>query len=89
MANAVWYSCDVLNPPLDFVPHRLRGAFAERAGEPRDLVVNPTLRQLGNTGPTPEMRGRVKLRNRFQPDRSWLWLHDSDFCAQPLLVCAG
>jgi hypothetical protein len=83
IANPVWYSCDVLNPPLDLVPRRSRSSI-ESQGDLHHLVVNPTLRHFGHDGPPSSMRGRVKLRNRFQPDRSWLWLQDNEPCSPSL-----
>jgi hypothetical protein len=83
IANAVWYSCDVLDPPLDLVPRRAQ-PMSDGAVDLRHLVVNPTLRQFGNAGPPVSMRGRVKLRNQFRTDRSWLWVQEADVCAPSL-----
>ena len=43
-----------------------------------DLVVNPTIELLGFAGPRRESRGRVKLANRFNPDRLWLSIGHDD-----------
>jgi hypothetical protein len=83
VANPVWYSCDVLDPPLDLVPRRVRNQM-DRTSDLRDLVVNPTLQQFGSDGPPQSMRGRIKLGNRFDPDRSWLWLQEPDVRAPSL-----
>jgi hypothetical protein len=82
-SDSVWYSCDVLDPPRDLVPRRMRKSLGPPS-EPGDLIVNPTLAQLGTDGPTASMRGRIKLRNRFRPDRSWLWLQEPDMRAPGL-----
>ena len=75
MPAPVWFSCDVVDPPLELVPMRLRRS-GPAATDIADLVVNPTLRHLGREGPTAEMRGDVKLSNAFHPERLWLTLDD-------------
>jgi hypothetical protein len=62
------------------VPRRARRGVEVDDGF-NDLVVNPTLRQLGSDGPPASMRGRLKLRNRFRTDRSWLHVQEIDVCA--------
>lgn len=80
VSRPVWYSCDVLDPPVSLIPERARRP-TERADVRDDLVVNPGLRHLGRAGPPASMRGRVKLGNRFRTDRSWLWVQEPDVCA--------
>ena len=75
VSSPVSFSCDLNNPPIDLIPAR-----AQRTARPfqdlSDLVVNPTLRHLGIEGPTPAMRGHVKLQNPFRTDRSWISVDD-------------
>jgi hypothetical protein len=73
ISNPVWFTCDVDDQLLDLVPRRARPDLTRPA---KDLVINPTLRHFGTSGPPPEMRGRKRLPSRFHPDRSWIWLED-------------
>lgn len=75
VSEAVFFSCDLNNPPIDLIPARARRT-ARPFEDVSDLVVNPTLRHLGTEGPTPAMRGHVKLENAFRPDRSWISVDD-------------
>src|SRR4029077_11747267 len=82
-SQPVWYSCDVWDPPMDLVPVRARRDLIS-TGLAGDLVVNPALQHFGREGPPGSMRGRLKLRNQFHPDRSWLWIHEEDLRAPRL-----
>jgi hypothetical protein len=75
LSAPVFFSCDLTNPPVDLIPARTRRT-ARRLEDVSDLVVNPTLRHLGTQGPTPAMRGHVKLQNAFRTDRSWIAIDD-------------
>jgi len=67
-----WFSCDLEDLPREFLPRGERRA--PRATAPDDLVVNPTLQLFGRDGFPESMRGRLHPKNRFNPDRSWLWV---------------
>jgi hypothetical protein len=82
-SQPVWYSCDVLDSPTDLVPVRARRDLIA-TGLAGDLVVNPALQHFGREGPPGSMRGRLKLRNQFHPDRSWLWIQEEDLRAPRL-----
>ncbi|MFS8086658.1 MAG: hypothetical protein ACMG6H_13580, partial [Acidobacteriota bacterium] len=71
----VYFSCDLNNPPIDLIPARGRRT-ARPLEDVSDLIVNSTLRHLGTEGPTPAMRGHVKLSNAFRTDRSWISIDD-------------
>jgi len=75
-----WFSCDLDDLPIAFMPRRAARAVA-RAIAFDDLVVHPTLRHFGRDGFPLAMRGRVRLANRFHPDRSWLWVDGTNMCA--------
>jgi hypothetical protein len=75
ISSPVFFSCDLNDPPIDFIPARTQRTTRPFAQVP-DLIVNPTLNHLGAVGPTPAMRGRVKLPNAFRTDRSWLMVND-------------
>jgi hypothetical protein len=75
-----WFSCDLDDLPIAFMP-RGGARVAARAIAFDDLVVHPTLRHFGRDGFPFAMRGRVRLANRFHPDRSWLWVESTKVCA--------
>ncbi len=68
--RAVTYACDLDECEPDLVP--ARSALPVVPADLGDLVVNPTVRLLGESGPTREMRGRLKLADPFGPGRAWL-----------------
>ncbi|MGE0705478.1 MAG: hypothetical protein AB7F99_14685 [Vicinamibacterales bacterium] len=73
VSTPVWFSCDIdAARGREALPHR--GASENAQGARQDLVVNPTLRHFGCEGFPDDMRGRVRLANRFRTDRSWLWV---------------
>jgi hypothetical protein len=84
VSTPVWFSCDLTDPPDDLIPLWAARRTRVRADDVANLVANPTLRQLGGEGPTPDMRGRLKLPNRFRTDRSWLMIQEPDACAPGL-----
>jgi hypothetical protein len=71
-----WFSCDLDDLPAEFLPRNARHQPTASAID--DLVVNPTLRLFGRDGFPQAMRGRLNLTNRFNPDRSWLWVDTGD-----------
>src|SRR5262249_31442488 len=62
ISSPVWFCCDIDDPPTNLVPRRV--ACPSLCSSVEDLVVNPTFRHLGRSGPPPEMRGRKVLPNR-------------------------
>jgi hypothetical protein len=67
-----WFSCDLDNLPREFLPRSERRGAQAAAFE--GLLVNSTLRLFGREGFPDAMRGRLRLTNAFNPDRSWLWV---------------
>jgi len=75
ISGKVWFTSDLDNPAYDLVPRR--APLTPRPPvDSDDLALAPTLRWLGPEGPPREMRGRVDLPNRFDPNRSWLAIDD-------------
>ncbi len=72
VSTPVSFTCD-----LD----ELGGAVRPQRERAPDLIVNPTLRHVGREGFPQEMRGRVRLANRFRTDRCWLWIDLPDIAA--------
>src|SRR5262245_42234667 len=54
--EAVFYECDIDATPLDLLPQRARGRSSSAAATLDHLIVDPTLKVLGDDGPPTEMR---------------------------------
>src|SRR5262249_55555455 len=78
--NPVYFSCDFYNVHANLLPLRAQRRSRPSPGHD-DLVVNPSLNQLGNNEITPEMR-QLKIANPFHADRSWFSI--DDFLSAPV-----
>jgi hypothetical protein len=87
VAEPVFYECDVGATPLDLLPERWRERSRPTATTLGDIIVDPTLRVLGEGGPPAEMRGRYNLANPFRTDRSWFSV-DGDLAAPTFYSCS-
>jgi hypothetical protein len=85
VSNPVRFSCDIDDPPIHLIPRR---AVCNDMCDPveEDLLVNPTLRYLRDSGP--EMPEPKHLPNRFRTDRSWILLEDP-MLSVPCVYSAG
>src|SRR5262249_7836183 len=63
--SPVYFSCDFYNVHANLLPLRAQRRSRPSPGHD-DLVVNPSLNQLGNNEITPEMR-QLKIANPFDP----------------------
>ena len=75
VSSPVWFSCDVTDPPCDFIPSRARRPSA-RVDQLPDLVTTPTLRHLGPVSAPTDARAWM-TPHRFRQDRSWVAIEDA------------
>jgi hypothetical protein len=87
VAEPVLYECDLGATPLDLLPMRACERSHKAASTRRELIIDPTLQVLGESGPPAEMRGRFKLGNPFRTDRSWFSL-DGELAAPTFYSCS-
>jgi hypothetical protein len=80
ISTPIWFTCDLDDLPVDFIPNRDRRPRAP-VESVSDLIVAPSLRHFGREGFSTAMRGRLALPNKFNPNRSWLWIESPDVSA--------
>jgi hypothetical protein len=82
-STPVAFACDVSDTQPDLLPAPAAGRNQQstHTSHPR---TSPTLRRFAPSGPPPEMRGRLSLRNPFDPDKSWIMVDDDPLAAPRL-----
>jgi hypothetical protein len=80
MPAPVFFSCDATNAAPELLPQRTLGA-PRNVPEPADLRTSATLRRFDADGPPPQLRGRLSLRNPFDPTQGWLMVDDDPAAA--------
>jgi len=86
LSTPVLFECNLTDtaPPLAPTHEFGRQPMPETAR----LCTSPTLRRFGHEGPPPDMRGRLPLRNPFDPGRAWM-IADDDPLAAPRIYSYG
>ena len=87
MSTPVLFSCDATDTAPPLVPAPAAAAHQQLPAT-SDLRTSATLRRFRADGPPPEMRGRLSLRNPFDPDQSWIMV-DDDPMAAPRIYSFG
>ena len=87
VSTPVFFSCDATDTAPALVPVRAAAAH-QQLPDASDLRTSATLRRFSSEGPPPEMRGRLSLRNPFDPKRSWIMV-DDDPLAAPRIYSYG
>jgi hypothetical protein len=80
VSTPVFFSCDATDMSPALVPVR-SAAVDQQPPEASDLRGSAPLRRFGSEGPPREMRGRLSLRNPFDPNRSWIMVDDDPLAA--------
>jgi hypothetical protein len=80
MPTSVFFSCDATNAAPELLPPPTLDTHRD-VPEAADLRTSPTLRRFDADGPPPELRGRLSLRNPFDPSRAWLMVDDDPAAA--------
>ena len=80
VSTPVLFSCDATETAPPLVPMRA-AAPHQQLSETSDLRASATLRRFGSEGPPAEMRGRLSLRNPFNPNQSWIIVDDDPLAA--------
>jgi len=80
VSTPVLFSCGATDSRPGLLPARAAEAHQPLA-DAVDLRASATFRRFGADGPPPEMRGRLSLRNPFDPDQSWIMVDDDPMAA--------
>jgi len=79
-STQVFFRCDSTDTHPALLPAR-PAREREAAPDTPALIASATLRRFESGGPPTEMRGRLSLRNPFDPDRAWMMTDDDPMAA--------